>query len=250
MENFGGITLDEVIVFQTQLMMGAQFGRIKREKATQADIIIACLRVGWNDAFRHTSKNVTEQNKKSVLANELTEWKKEHKEDYDDYICDNILSHETLLDVFYNFVKAEKTEDKVLAIEGEFSGLRELFKPYKELDGNKQLCFGHFQKMFNIAIKFYVCLYICREYLKIEDKLFDPKIIENIRYANCPIDSIILEKLSKETGQDYTTHKWSKYGTPKHSTKKYNDVQNAISRIDKMKGKSNLYYDFYAWKQP
>ena len=66
MENFGGITLDEVIVFQTQIMMGAQFGRIKKEKALQEDIIIACLRMGWNDAFRHTSENTKkeEHNKK------------------------------------------------------------------------------------------------------------------------------------------------------------------------------------------
>ena len=72
MENFGGITLDEVIVFQTQIMMGAQFGRIKKKKAMQEDIIIACLRMGWNDAFRHTSENTKKRSitkrKKTVRA--------------------------------------------------------------------------------------------------------------------------------------------------------------------------------------
>lgn len=258
MENFGGITLDEVIVFQTQIMMGAQFGRIKKEKAMQEDIIIACLRMGWNDAFRHTSENTKkeEHNKKkkdcpSILELSEKEWrtKKEHFEDYDDFICGNILNQKIVLDTFKGFVCSQKTAAKIDCINNNFTGLKTLFQKYKNTDGDKQLCFGHFQKMFNIAIKLYICLYICRGHLKIDDVLFDEKIIENIKYADCPIDSIILEKLSIETGQNYTTHKWSKYGTPNHPTQNYNEVQTSISKIDKIQGKCNLYYDFSAWKQ-
>ena len=61
MESFGGITLSDVIIFQTQIMMGAQFGRIKNPDASQNDILVACLRMGWNDAFRHTSENVKQE---------------------------------------------------------------------------------------------------------------------------------------------------------------------------------------------
>lgn len=258
MENFGGITLDEVIVFQTQIMMGSQFGRIKKENATQEDIIIACLRMGWNDAFRHTSENTKKEdcnkNKKdwpSILELSEKEWRtnKEHSKDYDDFICGNILNQNIVLDTFKNFVCSQSTKTKIDCINNNFTDLKTLFQEYKNTDGDKQLCFGHFQKMFNIAIKLYICLYICRENLKIEDGLFDEEIIKNIKYADCPIDSIILEKLSKETGQDYRTHKWSKYGTFKHPVEHYKNVQTSISEIDKIKGKCNLYYDFSAWKQ-
>jgi hypothetical protein len=64
-KTYGGVTAKDVIVFQTKIMMGAQFGRIvwAREQESenignrQNEILIACLRIGWNDAFRHTSEN-------------------------------------------------------------------------------------------------------------------------------------------------------------------------------------------------
>lgn len=62
-KTYGGVTAKDVIVFQTKIMMGAQFGRIvwAREhkeinlENSQNEILAACLRIGWNDAFRHTS---------------------------------------------------------------------------------------------------------------------------------------------------------------------------------------------------
>ena len=64
-KSYGGVTAKEVIGFQTKIMMGAQFGRIvwarehkaKNIENSQNEILIACLRIGWNDAFRHTSEN-------------------------------------------------------------------------------------------------------------------------------------------------------------------------------------------------
>ena len=44
-QNLGGITMKEVITFQTQVMMGAQFGRIASKQATKEDLLIACLRM-------------------------------------------------------------------------------------------------------------------------------------------------------------------------------------------------------------
>ena len=62
-KQYGGVGAKEVIVFQTKILMGAQFGRImwaKEHKTeslcnSQKEILIACLRNGWSDAFRHTS---------------------------------------------------------------------------------------------------------------------------------------------------------------------------------------------------
>ena len=160
MENFGGITLDEVIVFQTQIMMGAQFGRIKKENVTSEDIIIACLRMGWNDAFRHTSENTKEEDptksKKdlpSILELGEKEWraKNSHPKNYDDFICGNILNLKIVLDTFKSFACAQTTKAKIVCINNNFAELKSSFQKYKKTDGDKQLCFGHFQKMFNIS---------------------------------------------------------------------------------------------------
>lgn len=248
-QSIGGIELKDVISFQTKLMMGSQFGRVI-EAQDKKDIIIACLRMGWNDAFRHTSKNIAEKNEKnkSILEIKLAEWQKTHKEDYDDFICDNILNREILLNVFYDFAKAKETDVKVKVIVDKFFSLQKLFEPYKELDGDKQLCFGHFQKMFNMALKLYLCLYMCKVYLDIDDSLFDEEIIENLKNADCPIDSIILGELEKDTSTKYSDIKWSKFGIKGYPTD-YIEVQEKISKLNDVKGNSKLYYDFIAWKK-
>ena len=93
-----GVEISDVIVFQTRLMMGVQFERLIAAKVKQGDekkreVLIACLRLGWNDAFRHTSKNVMDGTK-SVLEKESAKYNKEHKQEYDDYICGKILEDE------------------------------------------------------------------------------------------------------------------------------------------------------------
>ena len=251
----GGVEFKDVISFQTRVMFGAQFGRVTHAKK-QKDIIIACLRVGWNDAFRHTSENViakaTKQSKKtkSVLELKNEEWKKTHKNDYDDFICCEILNSEVLLGVFEGFAKAPSTDEKIKAIQSKEEGLKELFKPYKQTEGEKRLCFGHFQKMFNIALKMYLCLYMCREYLEIDDSLFEGEIIDNLKNADCPVDSIILNSLSKDSGKkEYEKMKWSKFGTENHLIDQYAQVQHEISEMNCVREKSNLYYDFFSWNK-
>ena len=248
MGNLGGITLKEVIVFQTQLMMGAQFGRITKMDASQDDLIIACLRMGWNDAFRHTSEN-TKEGEHSILELEEKEWRKNHKEEYDDFICGKILNEPVVLDTYKKFVTQKTTAGKIQIIENKWNDLKKLFRVYKTISGDKQLCFGHFQKMFNIATKLYVCLYVCKQELGICADKFDSEIIKNIQYADCPIDSIILKKLSEQTNTNYNNQKWSKYGTANHKTENYKEIQETISSLDVTDKKSKLYYDFIAWKQ-
>ena len=87
-------------------------------------------------------------------------------------------------------------------------------------------------------------------YQVLED-LIEEQIINNIQNADCPIDSIILDKLSEETkNKEYILdHKWSKYGTKSYPVEKYNKVQKTISELESVQGKSNLYYDFIAWRQ-
>ena len=162
--NIGGVQLKDVITFQTQIMMGSQFARVKKAE-NKKDIIIACLRMGWNDAFRHTSKNVKEGNQ-TVLEIESASWDKERHEKYDDYIC-SVLGQEQFLDIFLKYARANGTKNKIDVIEKGFETLKEQLKHIKETSGDKQLCFGHFQKMFNIALKLYLCLYMWQGYLSI-----------------------------------------------------------------------------------
>ncbi len=255
MSNLGGITMENVIVFQTKVIMGAQFNRVIHAKR-QEDIMIACLRMGWNDAFRHTSQNVrieqdgeSKKNAPSVLELKEKEWRceKKHTDEYDDFICANILSK--IIVIFKDYACAGSTVDKIGIIGDKFEDLKGPFEGYKKTEGDLMLCFGHFQKMFNIAIKLYVCLYLCRKQLGIKDKMFNEDILNNIKNADCPIDSIILDGLAKDSGcKEYRNHKWSKYGTDKNSTDDYKNVQETISQLEDVKGKSNLFYDFIAWK--
>lgn len=246
-EIIGGIEFKHVIIFQTQVMMGAQFKRIKNANDGD-DITVACLRLGWNDAFRHTSENIKNDDK-IVLDVKSAEWNREHKEPYDDYIC-NVLGNKTVLNIFYNYAIAENAKEKEKAVTDRFDELKAVFGEIKKLDGNRQLCFGHFQKMFNIAIKLYLCLYMCRGFLEIDDNLFCNEIIENLKKADCPVDSIILDRLKEKTSnKEYGNYKWSKFGTNEHSTNEYIAVQEEISKLKDVQGKSNLYYDFIAWER-
>lgn len=259
MANLGGITLKEVITFQTQIMLGSQFGRVVAENATKDDLLIACLRMGWNDAFRHTSRNTKQalpgKAKKdwpSILAWSETQWRQNgaHPAPHDDFICGKILNTQVVLSTFLAFSQAKSTEEKVLCIQRNFEALKVLFAPFKEVDDSQQpLCFGHFQKMFNIATKLYVCLYLCRDYLEFPHNKFYPEVIDNLQHADCPIDSIILNQVSKVSHTNYTNHKWSQYGG-KYPLEAYTAVQDTIANLDDVGENSNLYYDFIAWKQP
>lgn len=237
-EEIGGIGFKDVICFQTRIMMGHQY-RYVIKAINKKEILIACLRMGWNDAFRHTSKNIIDKTTgKSVLETKLIS--------NNNFISEKILGDDRLYDTFYNFAKAESTEAKIEAVKSRMSDLKDLFKDYKEVEGEKQVCFGHFQKMFNMAIKLYLCIYMCREYLPFEhepsDELFDMDIIENIKNADCPIDSIILESLGN------SGLKWSKLGTDDaNSVDEYKEVQKLIG--EQNPGKCKLYYDFAEWNK-
>lgn len=242
MNEIGGVSYRDVILFQTQIMMGTQFGRVMKGKDAQ-DLAIACLRMGWNDAFRHTSQNV-KGIEKSVLEEEAEKWNKTHKESHDDFICGNILNRQEVLDAFGAFAKAEGSKGKAAVIVGRLDELKTLFKPYKMTEGDKQLSFGHFQKMFNIALKLYLCIYMCRDELALDEKRFDSEIISALENADCPIDSIILGKLDEKTEgtHKYRNLKWSKF-----EAEDYLRVQEQIGRL--AEGGSNLSVDFREWER-
>ena len=272
-KTYGGVTAKDVIVFQTKIMMGAQFGRIvwaREHKAenienSQNEILIACLRIGWNDAFRHTSENEAGINDTKGSKGAVSTYTKKDKykmpllrlllgkitsctigADFDDYFSDRVISKKAFLDIFKEY--AITATNKETIITSHWAAIQSLFKGVKKLTGSKALSLGHIQKMFNIALKLYLCLFMCREYLNINVDLFYSEIIDNLATADCPIDSIILKKLSEKTrNRKFAEYKWSKFGTEKCSIDYYEETQKEISKWTN--GSSNLYFDFSEWEK-
>ncbi len=228
---YGGIEFKHVWQFQIRIMMGNQYNRCITAQS-QKDIIVACLRLGWNDAFRHTSKNIDgikEGQKESIIVN----------------VCQDIATD------FIEYAKKTTTKERHEYIDKciENQDFINKFARIKVVTKNKDkaLCFGHIQKMFNMAIKLFLCLKICVEQavdmgldLGLDINLF--KCDFAFDTADCPIDSIILGTL------DNCYHiKWSKLGHAEHPSLEYKTAQDAIKEALNDTTKSNLYYDFENW---
>lgn len=271
-KTYGGVTAKDIIVFQSKIMMGAQFGRIvwaREHKSAslgnrQNEILVACLRIGWNDAFRHTSENEDGINDTKESKGAVSTYKKQEEyettllklyrgnitekkatADFDDYFSEIV---KKLLDVFCEYAKAHT--NKHLIIDSHWAEIEDCFRGVKKLNGDKKLSFGHIQKMFNIAIKLYLCLFVCREELDLDDNIFVADIVNNFANADCPLDSIILGKLEQVEmqkngiGATYTT-KYDGYTWSQLNSSDYSDIQDSIK--NESGGNSNLWFDFDNW---
>ena len=256
-KTIGGITKEDTIAFAVRIMLGNQYNAIVHANE-EKDIIVACLRLGWNDAFRHVTKN-KDENMDKYVSNQLG-----YSENYDSYIKKEILRDRIVLDAFKEYVQATKTDDKVQVLTDRISlNLLDKFSTVKMTTGDKRLCFGHLQKMFNIAIKMYLCVYMLREYIPLKEEIQEhwfesSELVDCLQYADCPVDSIILDtlgskvsKTDKEEGKKIKSITWSKIGTePSKSVQDYIDVQRDMQKQlekSKYKGCCNLKYDFLNW---
>ena len=251
--SYGGITFEHVWAYQIKCMMANQYNPLVNAigNGNIDDIIITCLRLGWNDAFRHVSKNkasfekMTNTNKENEIIK----------------VCKDICGE------FKAYIKLPDTRSRSQYIENLFATpvFSKKFDTIKVTDpkdpkyGNKALCFGHIQKMFNMAIKLLLCLVISAEQadaLHIEVKLrTDEKdvsicltdnnwwkgIFDKDNFdADCPLDSKILEKIVPSN----TT--WSKYGS-----NDYKCAQDKIGTVMKQtypcSNCCNLLFDFENW---
>lgn len=264
----GGVTIKDVIKFQTRIMFGAQYGRIEYAKKNndQAALILACLRIGWNDAFRHVTNNKesVDKNIKDYLRcdNELKDEfclkygkvsYKTGRKKYDDYYSSilegNKEDNKNIMSIFKEYASAKTTDDKCQIIQNNLSEINESFAIVKE-----KVLFGHIQKLFNIAIKLYLCLYMCKDYLDLNELLFYKEIVSALKYADCPIDSIILDQFEQKEmkrigkGQKhkllYPEIKWSEISSV-DEINTYSELQDQFRR--EYIGKSSLYFDFAEW---
>lgn len=226
MPMYGGVDFKDVLRFQIKIMMGNQYNRCIKAKNPE-DIIVACLRLGWNDAFRHTSKNVGKVKDEDIVS-----------------VCQGIT------DQFKEYARKKTTKERYDYINECLNNekFKMKFAEIKVVDesDDKALCFGHIQKMFNMAIKLFLCLKICAEQadiMNIDIGLNKGRFECDFAFdtADCPIDSIILTKLGK-----FSDVKWSKLGHTAYPTDKYIAIQEAITQLNG-EGESNLYYDFKNW---
>ena len=274
-KTYGGVTAKDIIVFQSKIMMGAQFGRIvwaREHKAEniencQNEILIACLRIGWNDAFRHTSENEAGINDTKGSKGAVSTYTKKDKykirllrlfrkklkaedfsADFDDYFSDKVISKKDFLDIFKEYATSSTNKENI--IDSHWTSIERLFKDVKKLSGSKALSLGHIQKMFNIAIKLYLCLFMCREELDLDDDIFIQAIVNNFDNADCPIDSIILGKLEQGAmkkagiGAPYT-NQYDSYTWSQLNATDYRTIQDSIKT--ESNGNSNLWFDFNNW---
>ncbi len=244
----GGIEFENVMAFQLKCMMANQYSTLVQafNNKNSSMVLVACLRLGWNDAFRHTSKNVDSVNTLPTPQ----------KEELIMNVCNDIL------DEFTKYAKMSNMSQRIIYLNERIdNNFLDKFKSVKIVsDKERPLCFGHLQKMFNIAIKLLVCLKITAEHLDkcgIQVKLgeinqasvyFNKEIIDDaiknfcLDTADCPVDSIILNKI----GIKNVT--WSQIGKDNnHSIQGYIDAQNQIKTLLNNNKKSNLCYDFENW---
>ena len=274
MNECGGIQKTNVTTFQTQVMLGAQFAKLKEAQAKAEEdnkldeacriLIVACLRVAWNDAFRHVTKNVENLENKFKKNGEFSDI------NFDRYVCEEILNDDLIINTFTKYINAETTEKKitVLCDADKDRKLAKKFKTIKIIDKSedKALCFGHFQKLFNMAVKLYICLYIMRDELGLSFMSKSTKYADPNKFANadCPVDRYILQRLDEIISEENITVPyeelkklrpdcekfadifWSKLKT-KNDIKVYKVIQDTIKELCNS-NECNLIFDFENWK--
>lgn len=288
---YGGITFEHVIGFQIKIMMGNQYSRLldAMRNDDEDEIIVACLRLGWNDAFRHVSKNIPDADiisecKKQGMQ-KLLKARKDGTQFIDDSTKDAIIVEicSALCEDFKGYANKKSTSERHAFIREKMTSpkFKNHFAAIKVIDPDvhaNYLCFGHIQKLFNMAIKLYLCLKICAEEankhglrvnlqygaapVTFKAELFN-LFDEETFSADCPIDHYILESIDSEVtsrGSAHTPVKprsqnagfkkfgsiaWSKINSTNDAD--YIDIQNEIALLQRDTGKCNLCFDFENW---
>lgn len=246
----GGVSFAHVWAFQIKCMMANQYDVLVNALSNNdaKEVLIACLRLGWNDAFRHVSKNVEKLDEKT--RDERT---KEACRD--------------LVDDFEEYAKKQTLKERYDVIAQ--MNLAARFGNLKVIDAqvsDKAVCFGHVQKIFNMAMKLLLCLILSAEHAKehkvhvVLDAAEGGEVLltegnlltfEEFPYAfdtaDCPLDSRILKQVKDDLPKEEHDIVWSKIGH-KASADVYLHVQEAIAK-KQGENQSNLCFDFEHWNK-
>ena len=243
-EKICGIESDDIIKFCFAEMLGsdayADLTKVAElsndpEKTEDAKrfVSLACLKKAWRDAVMH------ESNKIDNLSDD------ERKRKRDEALCscvglDKPGGSDLLREVMLIYSKDIERQEYVDKLDEIFRGKAlDKIKEFKD-----KFNFGRFQKLFNMALKYYVCVYAFRNELGIKNVLSG---YNGLKGAHCPIDSNILDEISKEDKKysEFTDRKWTQITEPA----KYAEIQDAIHDIKSGEQTSNLAYDFKVWEK-
>ncbi len=198
------VTKDNVLRFLFRVTLGDEFEKVKKQQS-EDEIILYCLCLGWNDAFRRTLKN-----KNGVEIN------REVKEDV--FLKNNCINR------FREYASATTSAAKADILEKIRNDMAGDISKYKE----GKLTIGLAQKIFNIAVKLYVCIYLFSDVLGVKNVVKKYAFDE----ADCPLDGKILGELNKKVDEG----SWSRL----NDKKEYIDVQDSIQG-------DRLLYEFLTW---
>lgn len=172
---------DDVIKFCFREMFGnISFGYLEKAmkakaepKEIQKNVQYACLRKAWPDAMLRA------KNKHSGNIDESKT---------DDIIKDCNPVFEKVLDEYSNEEKFDFLWELYSSEDAEIRNIKN-----KICEIKKEFTFGRFQKLFNMAVKYYACVCEFKDRLGLgELKIF------SLCHANCPVDSIIAKKIKKK----------------------------------------------------
>lgn len=226
------ITKDIVLKFLLQVTLGSEYQTIKTAKE-QSDIILSCLSLGWNDAFSRTLHNV---NKTAVT--------KDYKK--------NILKECGCIDFFEKYAMSTTPEEKVKILKD----VIEKMNPYIRRIKKEDLTIGIVQKLFNIAVKLYTCIFMFKKELGIKLDL----CAYNTDYADCPIDNGIMNSLEADKNFKENVNIVKKEAEKKnipylhyYPWSKINDENTYVFLQNEIRKSTNspcaLQYDFFKWKE-
>lgn len=299
--SYGGIDFGHVLAFQIKCMMSNQYGTLVEAIGSGKinDIIVACLRLGWNDAFRHVSKNVSTRTTIAELSkltknpdwnsiyieitNRQSKFKGKNFEISDDEKNKIILMIcSSLVNDFKTYLNEKSTTDRMKNISTLMNtqNFKNKFTPIKDINApGYELCFGHIQKLFNMATKLLLCLVVSAEQassngiqVKLKNKVGSncvyltdnnwwQRIFDKDNFdADCPLDSIILDSIEKrkinninKSASGHTKYSqivWSKLGT-KEPIQNYNlaqiEIKNINAKTHNNNTNCNLLFDFENW---
>lgn len=266
--NYGGITFEHVWAYQIKCMMANQYKvLIEAIEAGDVDGIIAvCLRLGWNDAFKHISTNHTDidiiNNYKNANIGTVFDNANTINDDRRDKVIFDICKQ--LVPYYDAYLSCGDTQNRLKNMNGLMLNPRfcDLIGIYKDIKSAAHpLCIGHIQKMFNMATKLLLCLVISAEQASsnsIQVKLGKNEAGNNDVFlthnnwwqgifsednfdADCPLDSKILKKITPSN----TT--WSHYGSKDYKTAQ-DEIDTIIKQTYPCSNYCNLLFDFENWK--
>ena len=198
------VTKDNVLRFLFRVTLGDEFEKVKKQQS-EDEIILSCLCLGWNDAFRRTLKN-----KKGV--------------DIDRKVKVKIFTDHKCINRFRESASATTSAAKADILEEIRDDMAGDISLYKE----GKFTIGLAQKIFNIAVKLYVCIYLFSDVLGVKNVVKKYAFDE----ADCPLDGKILNELKRRVREG----SWSRL----NDKKEYIDIQDSIQG-------DRLLYEFLTW---